>query len=65
MAAPKPAHKGVTPPISMAMPTAKELGMNDALVDELKRQNNFETPAETERRYSETRCLIRKTRLLT
>ena len=50
MAAPKTTHKGVTPPISLAMPTTKELGINDALVDELKRQNNFETPAETERR---------------
>lgn len=42
--------KGVTPPISNAMPTQEELRLNDALVEELKRQNNFETPMETERR---------------
>ena len=42
--------KGVTPPISTAMPTQEELQLNDTLIEELKRQNNFETPTETERR---------------
>lgn len=41
---------GVTPPISMALPTSSELAANDALVEELKRQNNFESPEETQRR---------------
>ncbi len=41
---------GVTPPISIALPTQAELAINDALVEELKRQNNFETPEETQRR---------------
>lgn len=41
---------GVTPPISTALPTAAELAANDALIEELKRQNNFETPEETQRR---------------
>ena len=46
-------HKqwGVTPPISQSLPTDSELASNDALIAELKRQNNFESPQETERRY--------------
>lgn len=45
-------HKGVTPPISTTMPTPAEKAENDALIDELKRQNNFEAGEETERRYA-------------
>lgn len=41
---------GVTPPISMALPTAAELAANDALIEELKRQNNFESHEETQKR---------------
>ncbi|KAI9887495.1 MAG: polynucleotide adenylyltransferase [Watsoniomyces obsoletus] len=41
---------GVTPPISTALPTQAELAINDALVEELKKQNNFETPEDTQRR---------------
>lgn len=41
---------GVTPPISTALPTQDELAANDDLIAELKRQNNFESPAETEQR---------------
>jgi poly(A) polymerase len=44
-------HKGVTPPISTSMPSQAELASNDALVEELKRQNNFESPVETDRRF--------------
>ena len=51
MATPQIRHKGVTPPISMTLPTAAELTANDALIAELKSQNNFESPEETERRY--------------
>ncbi|KAI9741766.1 MAG: hypothetical protein M1834_000152 [Cirrosporium novae-zelandiae] len=41
---------GVTPAISTALPTDSELAANDALVAELKRQNNFESPEATEKR---------------
>ncbi|KAL2220926.1 Poly(A) polymerase [Thermoascus aurantiacus ATCC 26904] len=41
---------GVTPPISTLLPTPEELAANDDLIAELKAQNNFESPAETERR---------------
>ena len=41
---------GVTPPISQSLPTEKELAANDALMAELKNQNNFESPEETKRR---------------
>jgi hypothetical protein len=52
MAAPPPPARqwGVTPPISTTLPTAEELAANDDLIAELKLQNNFESPAETERR---------------
>ena len=51
MTAPQTHQKGVTPPISLALPTATELTQNDALIAELKKQNNFEASDETERRY--------------
>ena len=51
MAAPQGRQFGVTPPISVAIPTKEELEANEALTAELKRQNNFEGQAETEKRY--------------
>lgn len=42
---------GVTPPISNALPTPPEVSANDELIAELKQQNNFESPQETEKRY--------------
>jgi len=42
---------GTTPPVSIAFPVEKEIGLNDTLVEELKSQNNFEAPEETEKRY--------------
>lgn len=48
---------GVTPPISQSLPTDSELATNDALIAELKRQNNFESPDETERRKSALQLL--------
>ncbi|PKY09113.1 Poly(A) polymerase [Aspergillus campestris IBT 28561] len=50
MAAPSTRQWGVTPPISTVLPTTDELAANDDLIAELKAQNNFESPAETERR---------------
>lgn len=41
---------GVTPAVSTALPTPEELAANDELIAELKSQNNFEAPSETERR---------------
>ena len=52
MAVQQPRQWGVTPAISSALPTDMELAANDALVAELKRQNNFESIEETERRYN-------------
>lgn len=46
---------GVTPPISLTLPSEAEIDTNDALIAELKRQNNFETSDETEKRYA---CLV-------
>ncbi|PLB48137.1 poly(A) polymerase Pap [Aspergillus steynii IBT 23096] len=50
MAASTARQWGVTPPISAALPTQDELAANDDLIAELKRQNNFESPTETEQR---------------
>lgn len=59
MAAQTTRQWGVTPPISMNLPTPEELAANDDLIAELKAQNNFELPSETERR-QQTLQLIQK-----
>jgi poly(A) polymerase len=41
---------GLTPPISSALPSERDLELNNQLLDELKRRNNFEAPEETEKR---------------
>lgn len=43
---------GLFPPLSTALPNEKQLIQNDAMVEELKRNNNFEAPEETEKRYA-------------
>lgn len=50
MAAAPVKQYGVTPPIQSQLPTQQELAADEALVEELKRQNNFESKEETERR---------------
>ena len=51
MSVPAPARQwGVTPAISTALPTPQDNTLNDALVAELKKQNNYEAPEETEKR---------------
>ena len=50
MAAPAVRQWGLTPAISTATPTAVDLGQNGAMVEELKRQNNYESPSETKKR---------------
>jgi len=57
MAAPQAKQLGVTPPISSSFPTDTEVAANNALTEELKRQNNFESAEETERRYAKPGCV--------
>ncbi|KAK2780048.1 polynucleotide adenylyltransferase [Onygenales sp. PD_12] len=52
---------GVTPAISTALPTPAEITANDNLITELKQQNNFEAPAETEKRKQTLQLLQRVT----
>ncbi|KAI2383092.1 polynucleotide adenylyltransferase, partial [Ophidiomyces ophidiicola] len=61
MAAPPTKQWGVTPPISTVLPTQSELTENDNLIAELKQQNNFEAPAETERRKQSLHLIQRVT----
>lgn len=58
MAAPPARQWGVTPPISTILPTPDEVAANDDLIAELKAQNNFEPPSETERRYADHHPLV-------
>ncbi|KAH7354069.1 Poly(A) polymerase pla1 [Plectosphaerella cucumerina] len=51
MAGPEKQPLGVTPPISTALPSDAELIANEAMLEELKRQNTFESPAETAKRH--------------
>lgn len=41
---------GLTPAISSTLPAPADVTLNSALVEELKRQNNYESPAETAKR---------------
>jgi poly(A) polymerase len=50
MATPGAKPLGVTPPISDALPTEDELQATNALMEELRRQNNFESAADTNKR---------------
>lgn len=42
---------GVTPPLSINLPTEVEKRTSDALIEELRRQKTFESPSDTEKRY--------------
>ncbi|KAF1811859.1 Poly(A) polymerase PAPalpha [Eremomyces bilateralis CBS 781.70] len=50
MASHTPQRWGLTDPISPKLPTEDDLQQNEALLTELKAQNNFEKPEDTERR---------------
>lgn len=52
---------GVTPPISMTLPAPEEVAANDDLIAELKAQNNFESPSETEHRKQSLQLMQRVT----
>jgi poly(A) polymerase len=45
-----PKKFGITPTISEALPTSDELRLNDALISDLRLQNNFESTENTEKR---------------
>ncbi|QUC19483.1 uncharacterized protein UV8b_03724 [Ustilaginoidea virens] len=42
---------GVTPPISIMLPTEAEKRASDTLIEELRRQRTFESPSDTQKRY--------------
>ena len=50
MAAPGAKSLGVTAPLSIAIPTEAENQASNALIEELKRQNNYESAADTNKR---------------
>ncbi|QYS99323.1 Poly(A) polymerase [Trichoderma simmonsii] len=43
---------GVTPPISVTLPTEAEKRASDALIEELRRQKTFESPSDTQKRFA-------------
>ncbi|KAG9236650.1 Poly(A) polymeras-like protein [Amylocarpus encephaloides] len=45
-----PAQLGMTPPLSTALPTESDISATNALIEELKRQNNYESSADSEKR---------------
>ncbi|OAA44897.1 Poly(A) polymerase [Metarhizium rileyi] len=42
---------GVTPPISVGLPTEAEKRASDTLIEELRRQKTFESPSDTQKRF--------------
>jgi poly(A) polymerase len=51
MATPAAKPLGVTPPLSTALPTESENQASNALIEELKRQNNYESSTDTQKRH--------------
>jgi poly(A) polymerase len=43
---------GITAPLSTALPTDAENQASSALIEELKRQNNYESVVDTQKRYA-------------
>jgi len=52
MATPESKPLGVTAPLSTALPTESENLASSALIEELKKQNNYESHADTQKRYA-------------
>ena len=46
--------RGVSAPLSTDTPTERDLKLTNELVQELKAQNNFESPEQTQKRYTYT-----------
>ncbi|KAM3450936.1 hypothetical protein MY3296_005712 [Beauveria thailandica] len=43
---------GVTPPISVSLPTENEKRISESLIEELRRQKTFESPSDTQKRHT-------------
>ncbi|KAJ4159258.1 uncharacterized protein LMH87_008166 [Akanthomyces muscarius] len=43
---------GVTPPISVSLPTENEKRVSESLIEELRRQKTFESPSDTQKRHT-------------
>lgn len=43
---------GVTPPLTMNLPTEAENRASDALLEELRRQKTFESQSDTDKRFA-------------
>lgn len=44
---------GITAPLSTALPTDSENQASNALIEELKKQNNYESVVDTQKRYAD------------
>ena len=50
MASSEPIQYGVTAPLAVNLPSENEIACTNSLIEELKRQNNYESAAETNKR---------------
>ncbi len=58
MATPESKPLGITAPLSTALPTESENQASNALIEELKKQDNYESHADTQKRYvMSAKCL--------
>lgn len=55
---------GITAPLSTALPTDAENQASSALIEELKRQNNYESVVDTQKRYADIADLIVRLKIL-
>lgn len=55
---------GITAPLSTALPTDAENQASSALIEELKRQNNYESVVDTQKRYADIVDLIVRLKIL-
>lgn len=53
---------GITAPLSTALPTDSENQASSALIEELKRQNNYESVVDTQKRYADIAGLCAKSK---
>lgn len=61
MAAPRPKQWGVTPPMSVALPEPIDNQKTAELIEELKRENNYEPMEETKKRMETLKVLSKAT----